>query len=229
MPVPEWIFLPVLVGYFFFHASKLFRYRSRRLDGPRIVLECALWGGLFFVLGRLMTFWLHQVPWGHLIEQRVGALPLPFVGTTLVAGLLAGFVAVLLDLLISKARALDWASPSATLQNFLRTAAVNSDVIAVTLDTRKVYIGFITEVPTLDPHDTHIAILPVLSGYRQGDTLEMRITSNYAKAYQQASDGPDPTHFTVYLPISSIRIARRYDTEVDPQIFSEKSIIATES
>src|ERR1035441_6968740 len=226
MPVPEWIFLPVLVGYFFFHASALFRYRSRRLDGPRLIIECALWGGMFTAMARALTFWLHESSRWPVIEKDVSRIPLPFVGTTLVALSLEIVVAVILNLAISKRRALDLASPSGTIQRFLRDAATDRALIAVTLDSRKVYIGFITEVPTLDPHDTHIAILPMLSGYRHHKTLELTLTSNYTQAYESSDGGAEPASFTVYMPITSIRTAGLFDVNVHSEVFTEKTIVS---
>ncbi len=227
MPVPEWIFLPVLLGYFFFHASPLFRYRSRRLDGPRLVLECAFWGGIFYVAGRATTSWMHQGLWSRPLENYSGAVHLPFVGSAVAAGVMEVIAALILTFSLSEVQALAWASPG-TLQKFLREAANNQDVISVTLDTRKVYIGFITEVPTLDPHDTHIAILPMMSGYRHRSTLEITLTSDYTRALALAdSSGEDPAKFTVYIPVTSIRTAGLYDTELDTRIFADASIVTS--
>jgi len=57
-------------------------------------------------------------------------------------------------------------------------AASELKPISITLDNRKVYIGLIYD--SLEPgRDANLTILPLYSGYRDKDTLEMSVTRKY--------------------------------------------------
>jgi hypothetical protein len=57
-------------------------------------------------------------------------------------------------------------------------AASGLKPISITLDNRKVYIGLIYD--SLEPgRDANLTILPLYSGYRDKDTLEMNMTRKY--------------------------------------------------
>ena len=53
------------------------------------------------------------------------------------------------------------------------------------------------------------AITPVVSGYRDGETRELRITRNYLPALRQSQLGV--TEFRIVIPHSQIASARRID------------------
>lgn len=59
-----------------------------------------------------------------------------------------------------------------------KEAIAGTKPVAVTLDTRKVYVGLVFD--SLEPgKEANLTILPLYSGYRDKDTLEMHLTRKY--------------------------------------------------
>jgi len=55
--------------------------------------------------------------------------------------------------------------------------------VSITLDNRKVYIGYIWD--SLEPgRDSHLTILPLYSGYRDDDKLEMHVSRKYVSVFK---------------------------------------------
>lgn len=104
------------------------------------------------------------------------------------------------------------------LQRLLHSAAFDEKTISITLDSRKVYVGYVIQAPNLEPHDTFVAVLPLFSGYRDKDTLELIFTTDYTLVCEKA-DRP-ASDFVQVVPISSIRSAGLFDLNVQPLFVS---------
>lgn len=63
----------------------------------------------------------------------------------------------------------------------------NGDVIQITLESKKVYIGFVFSLNTEDMlHGAeYVSLWVVMSGYRKTDDLTMILTNNYTKQYDK--------------------------------------------
>lgn len=72
------------------------------------------------------------------------------------------------------------------LHQLLHKAALKNIPILITLASRRVYVGYLTESPNLKPENQYLALLPVLSGYRDKDSLQIVFDLVY----------PDPRAFT---------------------------------
>ncbi|MFN3324305.1 MAG: hypothetical protein ACK5AZ_12470 [Bryobacteraceae bacterium] len=86
-------------------------------------------------------------------------------------------------------------------------AARGNRMIAVSLTNRKFYVGYVKLAPSLDPKDTHLALYPVRSGYRDMETLCLEFTTDYDPVREAGSHDP---YFTV-IPINEIHTANFFD------------------
>jgi hypothetical protein len=110
------------------------------------------------------------------------------------------------------------------LNGFLRLAqtAVRREMpISVTLKTRKVYIGYVVQTPNLKVTEQYIHVLPLVSGYRDSTTLELRLTADYAKVYATGKVNVDD--FSITIPLAGIDSANLFDSDAY-ELFLEPAI-----
>ena len=63
--------------------------------------------------------------------------------------------------------------------DLMQIALKGERMLSITLETRKWYAGYVAEVPTLKPSEKYFRIIPILSGYRDKDTLSATRTISY--------------------------------------------------
>ena len=84
------------------------------------------------------------------------------------------------------------------LEALLLEATIRQFPIALNLKSKKVYVGLCLAEPTVDSGVKFIEILPLLSGYRDSDTLELKLISNYYEHYSK-NGILDSSHETLCL------------------------------
>jgi len=207
------LLLPLLAGYCALHICHFFRFRAQKQDGHRLLFESALAGIPLLVLGRLTTYWVGSTPWGRLADGAVTTMfDVPFIGTCIAALLFGIGLPLFANALTSTERAKWWAI-KATDNGFLRlaqTALRREMPISLTLKTRKVYIGYVVQTPNLKLAEQYIHVLPLVSGYRESATLELKLTADYAKVYATGKVNVDD--FSVTIPLASIDSANLFDS-----------------
>jgi len=206
------LLLPLLAGYCGLHICHFFRFRAQKQDGHRLLFESALAGIPLLILGRLTTHWIVSESWGRLVERAVVEMgDVPFIGTGMAALLFGIALPLFANALTSTERAKWWAI-KATDNGFLRlahTALRREMPISLTLKTRKVYIGYVVQTPNLRLAEQYIHVLPLVSGYRESTTLELKLTADYAKVYATGKVNVDD--FSITIPLASIDSANLFD------------------
>lgn len=91
----------------------------------------------------------------------------------------------------------------------------------LTMKNNKVYIGHITELSQPLEH-AYLKIIPSLSGYRNKDTHQLQITTNYTQIIQKSSEEGDTKQLDnklgVIIPINEILFISRFDFEIFGQL-----------
>lgn len=206
------LLLPLLGGYWFIHHFNFTRFRSQRLDGYRLLLESSLVGVALAILARVATLLLAAIPGLERAWMRFSP-PFSYSGTALASLLLGGAFAFVANLFLERTglltrRAAQYKAIRLYGNELLRlfhTAQNQERAVTLTLDNRKVYIGLIAAAPNLEPHEGFIGITPFYSGYRDKDTLEVRLTVDYIPVYERGA--LDASESEITIPISSIRSA----------------------
>ena len=85
------------------------------------------------------------------------------------------------------------------------------ELVCITLDNRKVYAGYIVTSPNLRPEDAYIALLPMLSGYRDPKTMQLKFISFYNDLY--ANGDVNANQFRVAIPVDCITMASLFDLD----------------
>jgi hypothetical protein len=190
----NFLVLPLLAGYCLVHFCYYFHFRSQRLDGYRLLIECALAGAGLLFLARCLTFWADKTLGTYMHPVWDGLFPhVDFAGTGLVTLALGVVAPCLVNLVFSRDKARE-RSIRKYGNNLLRTlyeAAVAERLISITLDNRKTYVGYVTDAPNLDPQDSFVRLIPLFSGYRDHETLELKFTTSYDRLYDLQVDPSD--------------------------------------
>jgi len=112
------------------------------------------------------------------------------------------------------------------LSRLLHEAATFVSLISVTLSSRKWYVGYVAEAVNLEPKESCFRLLPVLSGYRDKDTVRFVREVYYRPAYDsvRAQKG-SLQRFVVTLSLGDVQDAREFDEQVYEDHFSGQSVI----
>jgi hypothetical protein len=236
MDVTVLLLLPLVAGYFFCRQCNLTRYLVSREEGHRLYFRAALYGFVLFLLVLMLRQWLEaHFPTFKLLEGKFRALLLPYlkdadksytfdISVAAVGSVIVALpIAKLVNVLYWRGRALANAIKHDDFEQLLNDAVARTIPVAVTMLSRKVYVGFVTQ--TFDPgHDRKwIKLLPLVSGYRDKDNLRIEFVTNYRDAYGSV----DPTNpgaalpaplghlapkdFGVVLPLGRIESANLFD------------------
>lgn len=235
------LLLPLLGGFWFVHFCYFFRFRAQRLDGYRLLLESAFFGLLLIVPARVITYYGPQyLELGRQAQSEWGRLwNAPLSGTatlSLLLGLLAPWGINWLHATNRQLRSREMGEPlpiedvsgflllaqehalkiaikhSGTyLHQLLLKAALQKTPALVTLQNRKVYVGYIAELPNLKPENQYIWLLPVLSGHRDDKSLEV----GFDLVYPDPKGLPQEAKITekdmlLTIPLSEVRSVTLY-------------------
>jgi hypothetical protein len=241
------LLLPLLGGFWFVHFCYFFRFRAQRLDGYRLLLESAFFGLLLIVPARLITYYGPQyLELGRQVQAEWGKLwNAPLSGTATLS-LLLGLVAPLVInwlhatnrrlqseemegpveplsgfLLPAKDHALEIAikSSGTYLHQLLLKSVLQETPILVTLQNRKVYVGYVAEMPNLRLENQYIWLLPVLSGYREDKSLKVC----FELIYPDPEGLPEDMEIAkedmlLTIPMSEVKSATLYHRDLESLI-----------
>ncbi|HKW96836.1 MAG TPA: hypothetical protein VJN43_03840 [Bryobacteraceae bacterium] len=217
--------LPLLAGFLFLRSCYYYKIRSQRFEGYRLLLESAGWAVVLAFLGRLVTFGGHLVIAGSVFEQRFTEfMPFPFGGTACVTLALGPLLAWLVNLNIDEVRAKDLAIDQAedALLALFVDAVDDDSALLLTLDSRKIYVGFVTESPNLEKENRYLVMLPVISGYRNADDLTVTFTTDYISLWRGGNVPPES--FLTVIPVSTIKTASAFDLAIYDQHFARRRL-----
>jgi hypothetical protein len=99
-----------------------------------------------------------------------------------------------------------------SLMQLMQEAVIKNRMVSITFESRKWYAGYLTESPNLKPSEKYFRLLPILSGYRDKDTLTATRTLSYLDAYERADVNAED--FVITLPLGSVMTANLFDPEV---------------
>jgi hypothetical protein len=219
------LILPLLGGFLFLRQCHYYRIKAQRFENYRLIFESAAWGVILAIVGRSITVGVHYTPLLRLSEPVLAYLaPFPFAGTTFLAFALGPLFACLANWKIDEVDAKDMAIEQTgdKLLELLTNAMDQNDAVMFTLDSRKVYVGYVWEAPNLETEMTYVVLLPAMSGYRDETTLRVQFTTNYISLWK--SGNVPPREFLVLIPVASIKVASIFDLNIYEIHFSSKVV-----
>jgi hypothetical protein len=215
------LLLPLVGGYLFLHLAHLFRFSAQRMDGYRLLFQAAVAGLLLSAAGRMTELLVELTPLGPFLKHYwLLFSPFPYSAVSALSLILGPLFALILNLFIpiEKAKSLEIESNGNLFLSLLDQAVTESKLISVTLDSRKWYIGWVVQSPSLYPHEQYFRLLPLISGYRDKDTLETRRIVYYEAVLKDKT--LDPNEFVITLPLKDVKIAGFFNDEVYDEYFT---------
>lgn len=247
--MPYNLFLIVTItGYFILTYSQLFKYNIQRFSRERILFESILAGFLIVVGGFIFRIIFDFITCGKVIPillEFLNKLPIEkplyfwtFIFSSIISILLAWFTNWVIIKYYPKndqiVRAVN--KNGDEIEKLFKDSAINGYLIQVTLKNEKVYVGFCEEIP-IPKKTNYLKLSPYLSGYRNKDTKQLTITTDYEKVVDEfiteikEETGVDVDEITlntdVIIKQDEILTATIYEQAVfdkfnKPQVESEK-------
>jgi hypothetical protein len=243
------LLLPILGGYLFIHFCFRFYFRAQALDGNRLIFEAAVAGFVLFLPCRLLTSWLfHHAPGPREVWYGLAGRT-PLLSALILTPLLALGAAYIWNLCEStrawqrsrdeeapdlrafldagRERTLSWAvrrwgnSFQILLHEAAKRASREKQLVCLTMKDRKAFVGWVVKSPNLRANDSYVSLVPLMSGYREKDTLDLTFSVFYPV---ERYFGKDPElkaeDFVVALPVAEITSARLFDLKLYSEIFA---------
>lgn len=212
--------LPLLGGYIFIKKSTWFRYRSIRYNAQELILSSAVAGLIGVTIAFLITTLVsNQFPnsydwWNQYVEFN-------FLGTALCAFVTLVAAGYLPNRWIDEEEQIKKIirEDNDGIELILLRALEDAKLVSITLKSRKVYIGFVSQ-NFFNPWAgvKSITVIPVYSGYRHPDDFHIEFTTSYDAVikYTVESDdiNLDINDFQTGIPISEIVTVNIFDPQV---------------
>lgn len=208
--------LPLVGGLIFCSHWNYTRWRVAREDGHRLYFRAVLFGALLFALIAIVhpkledcfpkySVWMESIKDSirPMAKEESTASAIAELTVTCFLAMLSGWpLAQFLNLFFWKNYWLRRAIRKDELESFLLEAADRETSIAITLDDRKVYVGFI--VKGFDPAIGRkcILLLPLMSGYRDEKTHKVNFTTFYTDLYGEY--GPEDQTKPLPAPLNHL-------------------------
>lgn len=238
-------------GYIFTITSVSTRYKFKRSDGWGAYFYVATWGTGFCILSWMLCSIMGFVGFIDFSAKVVGMnrenvkLLIPLSADAVATGKslkialwLVGTVALsTICGLLNKTwhgwgnnrfKALAKAARNHPLETLAIEASATLAPVIFTLKSKKFYVGWVIRPPLEHGKIEHMAFIPLLSGYRDKDTLKIVVTTNYITHYESIGlygdllgvDGPPRVKsnltfddFRVVCPVSEIENLSFFDFE----------------
>ena len=225
----ELFLVPILGGYWFLTRCNYTRYGAVRESGYHIFFRSAIAGVVLFGSAHLvLVFGLHRyLP--EFAETWTSYVPASF-SDTVVLSLLLGFVLPTLGnrFCSEEKGARRAARKSGDLVELLIAESIeNEKAVELSLRSGKSYIGFALVSGIERSGESDVSLIPMASGYRNKDTRELRITTNYAPAIRESlKESSDIAYrdLRIVIPMSEIASARIFDPKAYLHFLGEEPL-----
>ncbi len=195
------LLLPVIVGYFILLFSYYFKYNTQRLAQNRIIFESVSTALIIVSVGFLLRT-VVEIIFPKLTPAVVSFLKVipikkvDYLWTVVFSCLIAIILVWLSNIYIlwkyKKNEPIGWAvdKNGNEIEKLFKRSAKEALLIQITLKNDKVYIGYSEMIP-IPQKTNYLVLIPVLSGYRDKETKQLKITTDYFEVIQDFFDGLD--------------------------------------
>lgn len=219
----------VLSGSFLFlYRCHYFSYLASRTEGRQLLFRVGAAAACLVIFSHLLLRFGSGLPGQSFVREawRFASPPdiplLPVYLTAFVLGpILASVVNRFYGAGVASTRAIR--RYGTEKERLLFGAMENQTLVSVTMESRKVYIGWPVYSPDLRHETNDFRLLPVLSGYRREDDLVLVRTTQYLNVYDRIKSGTikgmEANDFEVVLPLEKVVSANLYELVLDQDVF----------
>ncbi len=212
------LLVPALGGYWFLTHLNFTRYRAVRDSGYHILFRSALAGSILFAISEVFLFVLRRC-FPRLQEEWESLFPVDYSDTAVLSVVLGIALPLVGNRIYSARRAAQKVAREVgdLIELLIAESIEDQKTVEISLKSGKSYIGLALESGIGQYGETDISLIPVASGYRDRNTRELTITTNYAPVIQKAREQSSDIafkDFQIVIPISEITSARVFLPEV---------------
>lgn len=216
------LILPLAGGYLLLSRLNSLKYKQQRLDRQRLIFDSILFG-----IGLLATTigarYLIGVLFPGLIELLYSYLPIktPYLGTATSSFCLAVIVVLIGNLTFCRNNKKEIQNAIKRVGNelelLLRSSFKDKKLLEFTLDTGKVYVVWVKELP-VPLVSNYIRVIPVFSGFRD-DELRINFTTHYLAVYSEyilegKVQGVDELDVDLIITLDNVVTVSYFDIEM---------------
>ena len=205
--------IPAIGGYWFLNSLHRTRHQLARGSGYHTLFQSAVAGGLLFGFAHLAIIVIHRwLP--QFAEFWQSYVPYTFSDTAALGILLSVALPVVGNRIWTEEKSAQRTALEGGdhIELIISESIDRQSMVEITLRTRKSYIGFALKGRMVNISEPDISIIPLASGYRNKETLELEITTNYAPVIEDSE--LDYADFQVVIPKSEIVSVRLFDPEI---------------
>jgi hypothetical protein len=237
MDVALLLVLPLVGGYYFTMLSQWVRYRAAREEGHRLYFRSAFYGaGLFIICFfarqlllivsenyRFFEAWLSFYVLQIVKDpDKMHQFPLAVLAMyTMLAGPAFAYAT---NLVRRREHYLRLALKFDDLERLFFESAHDEAALCFTMDSGKIYVGFVTSIFDPTRERKSVGILPLASGYRTEDG-RIAFTTDYLIVYERIDEDDEVAmttdDFELVLPTDKIRSCNKFDLRVY-EMFSDQ-------
>lgn len=236
----------LVIGFLFTHNYPPARYRQQRSNGWDSYFHVAQWGLLFSAFGLLLLLlfvlllnflcfllsipalspWLdYQIPYlgTWLVHYEIHAVSVAWILALLLGGLAAYAVALHKKEQLENndnehMEAYCEVAKSDGLEELFYDAMVKGLMVLITLKSRKAYVGFVQKPRFMHSDTENVVIIPMISGYRDKDSLSFIARHSYIDYYQKhditaTSEPLTIDDFRTVMPRAEIESVSLFDAD----------------
>lgn len=210
---------PLLSGFLAIVVLHVARYWLIHQTGYWFLLPVLIIGFVFQCAADLILTFLDWV-----LDLDHGSWRYCLGNTALWAGALGVLVAFVANVTIGGPRSARLAAKlrGNLIECLMHDVEGSRGFVELTLETRKSYVGWVANSGTATSNESDVSIVPIFSGYRDGEH-ELKLTTSYIGAMLKVPpDGDDLYRFDQFelvIPKSQVVSARRFDVEVFAERF----------
>ena len=207
----ELLLLPALGGYWLITNTNRFRFKLARETGNRLFFASAIAGILLISVARLIAVLAYPTVTEAWKETWNNYAPFSHSGTVAIGAILALLIPCLLNRFEDKRTAAKRAAKANgdLVECVLQDAVENGTLVEVSLRNNKAYVGWVQESGVDARDECDVSLIPIMSGYRDSASLQLVLTTNYAKAVSQLQEPREK--FIVVFPMPEIVLAKPFD------------------
>lgn len=225
MPKFDLLLLPLLGGYIFLITFFLTRFYHQRIERQRLIFNSSI---LAVILSLIVLALDHFIVKDFFLNLRenIGEInPVEYEGLneSLLIFLSSYPLAKLFNLMLPKKKALafvvnKWGNDFEKLfWTSLKSKDDEDKLLMITTKSNKVYVGYVNKIS--EPIDnSHITIIPNFSGFRNKETQEFKVTTDYLNVLEYYINREEvkliDKKMGIVIPLSEIVMVSKFVPEI---------------
>ena len=209
------LLVPALAGFLLLSITHLFRYWLNRQGGYKLVFATAVAGGLLLAAARYYAVFIIDPTFFSTDWEKYA--PFTLSRTLAISVILAVLFACVINLVVdsNSAARLVARSSGDLIECLLEDVKEQNGLVELTMENGKVYVGTPLESGVAVTGEADIAVVPLISGYRDEETKAFKLVTFCANTLLELTKKEENqlsfNDFRVFLPMREVKSARLFD------------------